>query len=235
MNLRVMSALIATALGPKQEAWLGTIPTLVTEALNQIQQKRSFNCMKLTIDFSLSMTGPGPFTYALPATFKESQSGVNTLRASNETPYGSSLWRLYTRQEVNRLQQIGVNVAERTAFLEQAPSGIWSIYFPGPLDAGTLPPDTMFSFDTYSFLDPVSDPADENDLMRRYPMLVIETAKFLVFSLGSDEESIAAKNEAARMINGDGTPKGWVGYFPQASADDNSHTVRGRTSRMGGF
>lgn len=234
MNLQTMSALISVALGPKQEAWLGTIPTLVTEALNQIQQRRSFNCMKATVPFTLSTTPVnGYLVQALPATFKEVQSGVNALRAVDpDVLYGNSLWRIYTKQEVVRLRLIGVNVSERTAWLEQASSGIWSVYFTGPMDNGLMPPSNQFELDTYSFLAPVALPADENDLMRRYPMLVIETAKFLVFSLGSDEESVAAKNESLSMING---KSGFVGYFVQASADDNSHTVRGRTSRMGGF
>jgi hypothetical protein len=63
-------------------------------------------------------------------------------------------------------------------------------------------------------------------------MLVIEMCKFLVFSLGSDADSIAMKQEASRMIEGG---PGFTGYFRQASADDNSHAVRGRTSRMMGF
>lgn len=238
MNLQMLSTLTALALKTAQEPWLGTIPSLINEALNQIQQRRSFNCMKVTIPFTLNVTGPGPFSYALPTTFKELQSGANPLYATDGTPYGNSIWRIFTRQEVFRLNQIGVNVAERTAFLEQDATGIWSIFFPGPFEQGSLPPDTGFSVDTYSYLPAVGAPTDENDLMRRYPMLVLEYCKFLVFSLGSDADSIAMKQEATRMIEGfapAGSRAGFAGYFPQASADDNSHTVRGRTSRMMGF
>lgn len=234
MNLQLLSTLATIALKQAQEPWMGTIPTLINEALNQIQQRRSWNCMKLSLTFPLNVTGCGPFTYALPATFKEQQSGVNCLRATWTLPYGNSIWRIFSKQEVARLNQIGVNVAERTAWLEQDPANnnVWTLYFPGPLGEGTLPPDTNFIFDTYSFLAPLVNPADTNDLTVRYPMLVLEYCKFLVFSLGSDQDSIAMKNEASAMING---KPGQTGYFNQASADDNSHTVRGRTSRMMGF
>jgi hypothetical protein len=228
MNLQTLSALVAVGLGSRQEAWLGTIPALINEGLNQIQQRRSFNCMKLTISFNLDVSGPGPFSYALPTTFKELQSGPNALYATTGAPYGNSIWRIFTRQEVMRLTQIGINVAERTAYLEQDPTNNnqWTIYFPGPMDEGSLPPDTTFSVDTYSFLSPVVNPTDENDLMKRYPMLILEQCKALVYSLGSDPDSIAGKNEALKMT---------AAYFSQASADDNSHSVRGRTSRMMGF
>ncbi len=237
MNLGQMQTLVTLALKSAQEPYMGTIPTLINEGLNQLCQRRSWQCMKLTIPFSLNVTGPGPFTYVLPATFKELQSGANSLYASDGTPYGNSLWRIFTRQEVNRLTQIGVNVAERTAYLEQDPanSNLWTIYFPGPMDQGSLPPDSQFMVDTYSFLPPLANPGDTNDLTTRYPMLVIEMCKFLVFSLGSDQDSIAMKNEALRMINGDPNNPLDIGYFRQASADDNSHAVRGRTSRMMGF
>jgi hypothetical protein len=233
MNLQTISALAAVGLSSAQEPWLGTLPILINEALNQIQQRRSWNCMKVPLQFILPVTGPGPYAYALPATFKELQSGANSLSASSTAFFGNSIWRIFTRQEVNRLQQIGTNVSERTAFLEQSPAGIWSVNFPGPLTMGTLPPDTNFNLDTYSFLPPVVLPTDENDLMAKYPMLVLEFTKFLMYSLGADEDSIAAKNEATAMING--KPGGFAGYFAQASADDASRATRGRTMRFGGF
>jgi hypothetical protein len=232
MNLNILSALVAVSLKQKQEPMLGTITTLINEALNQIQQRRSWNCMKLSIPFNLNVSGPGPFTFALPSTYKELQSGPNSLYATDGTPYGNSIWRIFTQQEVFRLTQIGVNVAERTAYMNQDTTGIWTIYFPGPMDEGSLPPDTSFTVDTYSYLAPVSAPTDENDLMRRYPMLVLEFCKFLVFSLGSDPDSIAMKQEASRMIEGG---PGWTGYFKQASYDDLSHQMRGKTTRMDGY
>ena len=234
MNFGIIQALTRLALPTGMEARFGVIPTMINEALNQLQLRRSWNCMKATITFTLPATGPGPFTYALPSTYKEQQSGVNCLRAYTLAPFGNSIWRVFTRQEVQRLRQIGVNVAERTAFLEQDVNGIWTIYFPGPLDEGTLPPDTNFEFDIYQMLPAVSALTDENDLMRKYPMLVLEMTKYLIFSIGSDEDSTNAKNEALRMINGDPS-QGMVGYFTQASLDDNSRNVRGRTSRFGGF
>lgn len=232
MNLNTIQSLLSVALNEAQEPWIGTATTLVNEALNQIQQRRSFNCNKLTIPFVLNITGAAPYTYALPLTFKELQSGPYPLRNTNQPAYLGTHWRIFTRQQVNELTFTGVGVADRTAFIEQDASGQWSIYFPGPLDVGILPVMTNFEVDTYSYLPPVVNPTDENDLMRKYPMLVLEYAKMLVFSLGSDEDSKAAKQESMRMI--DGTP-GFTGYFARASADDNSHTVRGRTSRMNGF
>lgn len=232
MNLATLSALTTLALKTAQEPWMGTIPALINEAMNQIQQRRSFNCMKTSFTFTLNVTGPGPYAQALPATYKESQGGANALRATDGTPYGNSIWRLFSKQEVFKLTQIGTNVADRVAYLDQDATGIWSLYFPGPLDQLFLPTDTNFTFDIYQFLAPVAAAADENDLMRKYPMLIMEYCKFLVFSLGSDPDSIAMKAEALTMING---KPGFIGYFTQASADDESRKRRGRTTRMGGY
>lgn len=231
MNLNTIQSLLSVALNEAQEPWIGTVPTLVNEALNQVQRRRSFNCNKATIPFTLSVAGSGPYTYNLPATFKELQSGPYPLRNTNQPTFLGTNWRIYTRQQVNNLTFMGVGVADRAAWIEQDSTGQWKIYFAGPLDMGIMPPSTNFEVDTYCFLSPVVNPTDENDLMAKYPMLILEWAKMLVFSLGSDDDSKAAKQECLRMI--DGTP-GFIGYFAQASADDNSHSVRGRTSRMGG-
>lgn len=234
MNLNVIQALLTVALNEAQEPWVGTVPTLVNEAIKQVCQRRSFNCMKVTIPFDLNVTGDGPYKYELPTTFKELQSGANPLRNVNTPAYLGSLWRVFTRQEATRLNMVGLGIADRVAFLEQDAAGVWSLNFQGPIDMGYLPPTTQFEVDTYSFLPAVAAGADENELMRRYPMLILETAKMLVFSLGSDPDSIRAKREAMSMINGDGSPQN-PGYFNQASADDSSRSVRGRTSRMGGY
>lgn len=235
MNLAVLTTFVNLALKTAQEPWIGTVPTLINEALNQIQQKRSWNCMKVEFDFTLNVSGSGPFVQALPATFKEPQGGANDLRATDGTPYGNSIWRLYSKQEVFKLTQIGTNVADRIAYLDQDSTGIWSLYFPGPLSQLYMPTETAFAFDTYQYLVPVVNPTDENDIMKRWPMLVLEYCKFLVFSLGSDADSIAMKNEAKRMI--DGTPGNPldIGYYRTACADDVSHQNRGRTWRMGGY
>lgn len=234
MNLNTITVLLTVALDEAHEPWVGTVPTLVNEAIKQLCQRRSWNCMKLTIPFTLNITGFGPYTYALPSTYKELQSGPHPLRNVNTPAYLGSLWRIFTRQEAERLNLVGLGLADRVAFLEQNAAGIWSVNFPGPIDMGYLPPSPNFELDTYSFLADVALPTDENDLMRKYPMLILEQAKFLVFSLGSDQESIRAKNESLRMINGDGSPQN-PGYFNQASADDASRAIRGRTSRMGGY
>lgn len=241
MNLDVLSSLTTVALGPAQEAWMGTIPTLLNEGLKQIQTRRSWNCMRTSIQFAISGVSSPPFTYALPSNFKELQSGVHALRAVGpdvDYTWGGGLWRIFTQQEVAKVRRIGQDVASRIAWTDQDINGVWSIHFPGPFCPGDLPSGTQFEVDIYQFLPPVAALTDENDLMRRYPMLVLEYCKFLVFSLGSDADSIAAKNEAHLMINGKpGTPgqPSTPGYFFQASADDNSHNVHGRTSRMGGY
>lgn len=234
MNLNVIQALLTVAMNEAQEPWVGTVPTLVNEALRHICLQRSFNCMKVTIPFDLDVTGPGPYKYELPANFKELQSGANPLRNVNTPAYLGSVWRIFTRQEATRLNMIGLGIADRVAFLEQDSAGVWSLNFQGPIDMGYLPPSTQFEVDTYCFLPAVAAPTDENELMLRYPMLVLETAKMLVFSLGSDPDSIRAKREAMSMINGDGSQQN-PGYFKQASADDAYRSVRGRTSRMGGY
>lgn len=234
MNLALITTFTNLALKTVQEPWIGTVPSLINEALNQIQQRRSWSCMKVEFDFTLNVAGPGPFVQALPATFKEPQGGPNGLRASDGTPYGNSIWRLYSKQEVFKLTQIGTNVADRVAYLDQDSTGIWSLYFPGPLDQLFLPTDTAFAFDTYQYLAPVAAATDENDLMKRYPMLILEYCKMLVFSLGSDEDSMAMKRESQLRIDGDGSPN-YPGLFRQASADDTSHQNRGRTWRMGGY
>lgn len=235
MNLNTLTALISVSLDEEHEPLIGTVPTLVNEALRQICQRRSFNCMKLTIPFTLNITGGAPFVYTLPATYKELQSGPHPLRnIGSPQAYLGSLWRIFTRQEAERMNITGMGLGERIAFMEQNTAGIWTVNFLGPIDMGYLPPLPNFEIDTYSFLADVALPTDENDLMRKYPMLVLEYTKWLIFSLKSDEETIRMKNESLRMINGNGSPE-YPGLFNQASADDASRALRGRTSRMGGI
>lgn len=234
MTLKQMQALITVALPGTHEPLMGTIPALINEALNQIQQRRSFNCMRTTFPFTLNVSGSalGPYTQVLPANFKESQSGYTTLRNVSTEQYIGAPWRIWTKQEVQRNNLLGVNVSDRMAYIDQDSTGVWTMYFPGPLTQGYLTPIPDFEFDIFAYLPAVAADTDENDLMRKYPMLVIEYAKWLVFSLGSDDESKTAKVDAMSMING---RPGFPGYFAQASNDDASHKIRGRTSRMGGF
>jgi len=222
MTLADMQSLVHHA--TKKDGLLGAIPTLMNDALKQIQQRRSWSCMKNMITLTIPS---GQSSVALPATFKCPQRGKNPLKGSNPlSVVGYVPWVLVTKQELERLQMIGQTTTDRRASIFQE-GGVWKLTMAGYL-AGfvfSAPYDTTFNLDAYSYLPKLTAAADTNDFLEQYPQMVLELTKELVYALDDSDDNDDAIQRAHSRYDDE---------FQRCSIDDANREVSGRDIRMGG-
>jgi hypothetical protein len=203
----------------KKDVELGAIPALINNAMKIIQQQRSWTFMKDTVSVTIAA---GASSVALPSNFKEPQRGKNPLKGVDTyvTNAGFVPWLILSKQEAERLLQIGQAVSDRIAFIDRTVSG-------STLNiSGQAAQSLQFKLDAYVFLAPVTDPSAENILMAEYPEMVMNKTKQLVYELASDSgEDLAKATYSESQYTKD---------FTRASNDDAAREVAGRNFRMGG-
>lgn len=215
MNLGEMKALVHHA--TKNDVLLGVFPTLINQALRQIQQRRSFRNMKRTLQ---TLVGGGYSVGVLPPDFKEPQRGTHPLRVSDSTVDSNyrHAWKLISKQEASWIN--GRGLGYNVAYLDTTDGVNWSVNLTAPAASN------IYCFlDSYVFsLDLTSD-ADTHYLITNYPQMVLEKTKSLAFAL-EDAEKNQRNLEISEMR--------FLEEFKVAAADDSSREVSGRNFRMGG-
>lgn len=204
----------------KQDTQIGILTTWTNTALKELQRRRSWWGMKNTLTLTIP-SGNG--SVDLPITFKEPQSGINPLRATdnNTNPPGFRNWFLYTKQEIFRLLEIRVGAPDNKAYIDYV-DPVSTLNVMGQV-AGVS---TIFQLDCYTYLADLAGATDHNYLTDNYPMMILEQAKVYAYRhVGTPdavEMAINCQQEADRQ-------------FMENSADDGFKAVRGRRIRMGGY
>lgn len=215
MTLADIKSLVHHSTG--KDKILGVFPTLINQALRDIQTRRSFICNKDVVSVTITA---GTDSVALPSNFKEPQRGKNPLKSNDVyNPTGYVVWKLLSNQELERVTEYGDACASRRASIRTNAAG-HTLYI-SALAASNI----AFLLDSYVFLPALVADADTNYLLTNYPQMVLEKTKELAY--GVDEEpgdADKAMNSYARYVN----------QFNIASADDASRETSGRSFRMGG-
>jgi hypothetical protein len=215
MTLGVLQSLVQSAV--KNDVLYGAIPTMLNQACKDIEQARSFRGMKTTLKFTVVS---GASDYQLPSTFKEPQSGYDPMIVSTQDDAEATTWKLQSKQEIERLQRIGIATSDRQAFIDYSTDPP-TLVLPAPALVNY-----SVSIDCYQFLPELTKTAPENWLTREYPMAVLWHAIALMFGLDNQNPNAA---QLVQMYE-----QKYAIAFAAASADDAFREVRGRSYRMGG-
>lgn len=212
MNLGELISLAHHA--AKVDALYGAIPGFVNDTLRDIQQRRSWLCMRATESVTISS---GTSSANLNSLFKEPRGGKHSLRGLDSSTGSYIPWELLARQELEDLNVIGLGAAERRAYIDFG-SGVQTLNLPE-----NAAEDLTFELQSYRFLADLSDDSDTNYFTTNYPQLVLEGVKARL--LAADDDTQRADLAEIRFAQ----------QFTSASRDDAYRQVAGRNIRMGGL
>lgn len=193
----------------------------VNQAVKELCDKRSWDCMKTQDDFTILQNTK---TIALPETFKELQprnaNGSPISYVLNDPSNPGAVFPVegsFEAQEIRRLWQFGGLVSfwfgHMRAYLKVDSSG-------AVLGIATPAPEALtFRVDYYGYLPDLEAEGDTSPLAEAYPEMVIAKAK---------ELALASINDAAAL----GNAQYCEGKFREASAKESHAALAGLNLRM---
>lgn len=220
MNFGELKSLVHVS--TQADGLLGVIPLMVNEAKKQIQQNRSWNCMKSTLTLTLNEDRT---TANLPEEFKEPQRGPHALRATDTSSEGFEQWRLVSPQELDSLTKLGAGTSRGRACIETVEDAGQQLRIGGSSESsmGTI---TGFLLDAYVFLPDLEDDEDVDFFTTNYPMLIVHKAKALIYEQLDSDPNAAGKADRSHAA--------YAGELHRATLDDALRETSGRSIRMGG-